>query len=509
MKNNEVSSTPSHHPTTNSAPTLSEIPILSLNDEVISSSSPTNNSSSQQALNYSSSSHSSLSLPSSNQQHDGGKNSKNEIMSNLYIPSSGRSEWDEYSITQSPAFIVLKEMFYDSLEDDEVPKSVSLESFTECVEMDDSNSDTNTNNNNIMVDCENSQNVENAPTAVRLQNAELTSPTRKQSICESPRNTHRNSIISLPICKEIEPKDIKLNILHLKKKARHIRILLVRHGQCVTNVHKTILQEKSDHSIPLSKAGEEQAKAAGVYIKRFYEDMNRRLWEKIQKENLKYTDISKKKFSRELKFVSNETTDFKFDNDLSEDEDESEKLESVTYPLRVRMWNSTYNRARETANIIMSEASNVIQDQRESILLVEQQFGLFEGVPLDELNKRFPQEFQHFEKHIGFFGRFYARPPLGESRFDVSKRVKLLFEKLISDSETEGINDIIIVSHGVTVRAFTQMWLDLKPEWFDAEVNPNNCGIRFLDGNRDRGYVFNGFSLHHHTPQQQQPKTSQ
>ena len=47
---------------------------------------------------------------------------------------------------------------------------------------------------------------------------------------------------------------------------------------------------------------------------------------------------------------------------------------------------------------------------------MEQQFGLFEGVPLQELQGKFPDEFNHFEKHIGLFGRFYARPPLGESR---------------------------------------------------------------------------------------------
>lgn len=42
-------------------------------------------------------------------------------------------------------------------------------------------------------------------------------------------------------------------------------------------------------------------------------------------------------------------------------------------------------------------------------------------------------------------------------------------------------------------------WLDLSPEWFDKEMNPNNCGIRLLDGqHRDRGYVFHGFGLPHH-----------
>lgn len=175
--------------------------------------------------------------------------------------------------------------------------------------------------------------------------------------------------------------------------------------------------------------------------------MNQRLKEQIDKHNLKYIDISNRKFSNSVKHISNETTDFKFDNDDSDTEEDAKQSfiqngkvpheKVITYPLRVRLWNSTYNRARMTAEYIMKEASNVIQDQRyveflrqaifeifqyptpyirESILLVEQQFGLFEGVPLEELANRFPQEFRHFEKHICATGRFYARPPLGESR---------------------------------------------------------------------------------------------
>ncbi|KAF0980910.1 hypothetical protein FDP41_012698 [Naegleria fowleri] len=414
--------------------------------------------------------------------------------SNLSLPFQDHFEHD---ITQSPAFPVLRDMLADTFDhhgdsSEEKESVVSLSEgsslsgssiFSEPHQKVDSQREASLSVSSTMhqsqhdvaltlsvgEDVISSSCSQQVITHEKSDNIDQKNSELNHSQTMSSAANATGGVLSEPkplICKEIEPKDIKLDVLNLNKKGHHIRVLLVRHGQCITNVQKTILQEKPDHSIPLSKIGEEQAKAAGVYIRRFYEEMNQRLKEQIDKHNLKYIDISNRKFSNSVKHISNETTDFKFDNDDSDTEEDAKQSfiqngkvpheKVITYPLRVRLWNSTYNRARMTAEYIMKEASNVIQDQRESILLVEQQFGLFEGVPLEELANRFPQEFRHFEKHICATGRFYARPPLGESRFDVSKRVQLLFDKFIEDSEKEYINDIVIVSHGVTVRSFTQ-----------------------------------------------------
>jgi 2,3-bisphosphoglycerate-dependent phosphoglycerate mutase len=80
---------------------------------------------------------------------------------------------------------------------------------------------------------------------------------------------------------------------------------------------------------------------------------------------------------------------------------------------------------------------------------------------------------EHFEKCISFNGRFWARPPLGESRFDVAQRVNQCFASFHHDAKKQQIHDLIIVSHGVTLRAFVMMWLKLTPEWFEKEYNPN------------------------------------
>lgn len=159
----------------------------------------------------------------------------------------------------------------------------------------------------------------------------------------------------------------------------------------------------------------------------------------------------------------------------------------------VRLWSSPYRRTRETAEAILSQAGRWITDQREHILLCEQQFGLFDGVPDEELPKRFPAEFEHYDKCCRFEGKFWARMPLGESRFDVAQRVHQAFGTFHRDASDLDIRDIVVICHGVTLRAFVMMWCHLSPEWFEAESNPPNCAMRLIDGQGDDGYLFEGF----------------
>ena len=220
-----------------------------------------------------------------------------------------------------------------------------------------------------------------------------------------------------------------------------MRILLVRHGESYGNVDPTIHARMADHAIPLSDRGLEQVRQAGGEIDRFYSGL----------------------------FGSPEQRP------------------------QVRLWVSPYRRTRQTADGILETASRWIEDRREHVLLCEQQFGLFDGVPDEELPGRFPNEFEHYDRCCRFEGKFWARMPLGESRFDVALRVHQAFGTFHRDAADHDIQDIIVICHGVTLRAFVMMWCHKSPEWFDEERNPANCAIRFIDGGIDRGYVFDGF----------------
>jgi 2,3-bisphosphoglycerate-dependent phosphoglycerate mutase len=218
-----------------------------------------------------------------------------------------------------------------------------------------------------------------------------------------------------------------------------MRILLVRHGESLGNVDPMIHATTADHAVPLSDRGKDQAREAGTRVAAY--------------------------------------------------------LEQQTGGDRphVRLWVSPYHRTRQTADAVMETARGWITDRVEHILLCEQQFGLFDGVPEDELAERFPREFGYFDMQCRFGGKFWARMPQGESRFDVAKRIHQAFGTFHRDAIEHGVQNIVVICHGVTLRAFVMMWCHLSPEWFEAETNPNNCAIRVIDSGVDQGYVFAGF----------------
>lgn len=203
-------------------------------------------------------------------------------------------------------------------------------------------------------------------------------------------------------------------------------IFLVRHGQSLANVSKTIHATTPDHAIALSGLGEMQAEAAGKYLRTM------------------------------LPAEDNE---------------------------KVRIWTSPYRRTRQTADRIEAELAKRFRhlDRLEHINLREQEFGLFDGIEDDELAARYPVEHAHYALQEKFEGKFWARMPMGESRCDVATRVHQAFGTFHRDSDRHGIRNIVVVCHGVTLRAFIMQWLHLPYEWFEKEPNPGNCDIYHID----------------------------
>ncbi|KAL9654294.1 hypothetical protein ABK040_010325 [Willaertia magna] len=235
---------------------------------------------------------------------------------------------------------------------------------------------------------------------------------------------------------------IDYNKHDLIKHDHSFRILLLRHCQSVANTNKDIYLQTSDHTIPLTKEGMEQARILGKIIKKYYQ--------KLSDKNHEH--------------------------------------------MKARIWSSCYERSIETSMIIREEAHEYITDLREHILLGEQQFGLFEGYPLSTLQEKFPIEFAYFQKQVEAEGRFWARAPMGESRFDVAKRIHQFFGTLHRDTDRDPNSyNTIIVTHGVAIRAFLMMWFHLSYKWFEHEKNYNNGVIRIINNNKDEGNLFDGF----------------
>lgn len=238
-----------------------------------------------------------------------------------------------------------------------------------------------------------------------------------------------------------------------------MRLILVRHGQSAANLDKRLHFTLADHAIPLSDLGMKQAREAGKFLSGFINDLNRN-----------YLDYPETSSMHDQK-------------------------------IRTRLWLSPYERTRQTADQIMFGINETNEknlaftmDRRENIRLCEQQFGLFDGIPDNERHLHYPAEAEHYKKCEDQEGHFWARMPLGESRFDVANRVYQTFGTFNRDADRKhnSIKTIAVVCHGVTLRAIVMQWLHLTPEWFNAEPNPGNCDIRLIENNEDKGYIYRG-----------------
>ena len=203
-----------------------------------------------------------------------------------------------------------------------------------------------------------------------------------------------------------------------------MKIFLIRHGESIQNTKESYGKSIPDSKIVLTNKGKEQARKAGEFLKDFCE-----------KENI---DLDK-----------------------------------------ARMWVSPFERTRETARII-NESLN-IKDVKEDIALIEQRYGLFSDDYLDNLKERFPEEFKNYDMHFQNDAKFYAVFPQGEAPYDVALRVRQFIETIHRDLD-HGIDTLFIVSHGVVIKSFVLDFLHMTPEWYNKEITPGNCAIRYIKG---------------------------
>lgn len=225
------------------------------------------------------------------------------------------------------------------------------------------------------------------------------------------------------------------------------KLWLVRHGQSQGNVARDEAHEAGLHEIdinvrdvdvPLSELGELQAKAAGDW------------------------------------FAS-----------LSEDE----RPEVIL--------SSSYLRARQTASIICEagglagSAQKPLVDER----LREREFGIFDRLTTAGIRARFPEEAEHRK----MLGKFYHRPPGGESWADVILRLRSMMNTI-----NLHYNDrrVLVVCHQVVVLCFRYILEGLDEAQIlaiDKQAEVLNCGICAFDFDPDEdGLCVPNLSLWNH-----------
>src|SRR6476661_6684103 len=140
---------------------------------------------------------------------------------------------------------------------------------------------------------------------------------------------------------------------------------------------------------------------------------------------------------------------------------------------------SPYVRAKQTAEIICNEGAlaggkaKTIVDER----LREREFGIFDRLTTLGIRERFPEEAAHRRR----LGKFYHRPPGGESWADVILRLRSMLNTInlhYCDKR------VLVVCHQVVVLCFRYILEELDEETIlsiDKQAEVRNCGIAAYD----------------------------
>ncbi|XP_042518236.1 phosphoglycerate mutase-like protein AT74 [Macadamia integrifolia] len=218
------------------------------------------------------------------------------------------------------------------------------------------------------------------------------------------------------------------------------RIILVRHGESQGNLDDTAYTTTPDNQIALTPHGIDQAHLVGQRIRR-----------------------------------------------LLSDDDRSHNWKAYFYV-------SPYHRTRSTLSEIgKSFPRNRILGVREECRIREQDFGNFQ---VEERMKAI----KHTRER---FGRFFFRFPDGESAADVFDRLSSFMESLWRDIDMKRLDhhhklgdeiNLIIVSHGLTIRVFLMKWFKWTVEQFEHLNNPGNCEFRVIQLGSGGDY---SLAIHH------------
>ncbi len=144
------------------------------------------------------------------------------------------------------------------------------------------------------------------------------------------------------------------------------------------------------------------------------------------------------------------------------------------------VWASPYVRAQETARIALDTAGLDLPlrvDER----LREREFGVLDGLTRKGITSQFPEESERRTR----LGKFYHRPPGGESWSDVALRLRAVMDEVRVHCQGERV---LLVAHQVVVLLGRYVVEDLREAdilGIDREAEVANCSVTsyaFPDG---------------------------
>jgi broad specificity phosphatase PhoE len=146
----------------------------------------------------------------------------------------------------------------------------------------------------------------------------------------------------------------------------------------------------------------------------------------------------------------------------------------------LQVYLSPYYRTRQTFQYIRESIETNIVGAFEDPRLREQDWG---HLRKQHINAEIIQDRHNFS-------HFYYRIPDGESGADVYDRVSTFLETLYRDfNEPDYPQNVLIVTHGMTLRLFLMRWFHWSVEEFESLCNLSNCQIVILQKEAGGRYI--------------------
>ena len=136
------------------------------------------------------------------------------------------------------------------------------------------------------------------------------------------------------------------------------------------------------------------------------------------------------------------------------------------------VWSSPYVRARQSAEIALETAGldlPVLVDER----LREREFGVLDGLTRKGITAQYPEE----SERRAAIGKFYHRPPGGESWVDVAQRLRAVLDEIRMDARGERV---LLMAHQVVVllvRYVVEGMDEATVLGIDREGEVANCSV--------------------------------
>ena len=146
------------------------------------------------------------------------------------------------------------------------------------------------------------------------------------------------------------------------------------------------------------------------------------------------------------------------------------------------LWTSPYARAQQTADHALDAAGldlPRVVDER----LREREFGVLDGLTRHGITTQFPEE----SERRAAIGKFYHRPPGGESWTDVLQRLRAVLDDIRTDAQGERV---LVMAHQVVV-LLTRYVLEGMDEQqvltLDKEAEVINCSVTSYRYDKEAG----------------------